>query len=61
MAFNVENVRYFFGQPIPIDSEIRSKLEAFEGRDLERSWSWFVQGTRLLSEHDFDVLTANNS
>ena len=60
-AFKVKNVRYFFDQSVPIDSEVRAKLEAFEGRDLERSWSWFVQGTRLLSEHDFDVLTSNNS
>lgn len=60
-AFKVTNVRYFFDRPIPIDNEIRGKLEAFEGRDRQRSWSWFVQGTRLLSERDFDALTGKNS
>ncbi len=57
-AFKVRDVRYFFDQPIVIDSEIRAKLEAFRGRELQRSWSWFVQGTRKLTEHDFEVLTS---
>ena len=60
-AFKVRNVRYFFDRPVAIDSEIRAKLEAFRGRELQRSWSWFVQGTRKLTQHDFEVLTSDGA
>ena len=58
-SFRVTNPRFFFDYPIVIDSSTRSKMDAFTGRDLQSSWSWFVQGTRSLSEHDFLLLTGH--
>lgn len=53
----VDRVRYFFDKPIPIDAQLRSRLDAFRGRDPGRAWNWFVQGARPVSRHDFGVLT----
>lgn len=56
-AFDVRKVRYFFDQPVTIDAALRSQLEAFSGRDPEGAWGWFVQSTRKVGAHDFDILT----
>lgn len=56
-AFNVTNVRYFFDQPVILDAALRSLLDRYKGRDPAAPWSWFVQGTRKVSEHDFKILT----
>jgi hypothetical protein len=56
-SFRVTNVRYFFDAPVVIDAPLRAQLEAFQGRDPTRSWSWFVQATRDVTEHDFLLLT----
>jgi len=37
---------------------LRPDLDAFRGKDLTRTWGWFVQSTGRLSEHDFKLLTA---
>lgn len=55
-AFRVKDVRYFFDHPVVIDGPLRSRLEAFRERDPDKAWAWFVQATRVLSQHDFDVL-----
>lgn len=55
--FRVRNPRYFFNSPTVIDAELRASLDAFKGRDLSKSWAWFVQGTRKINRHDFEVLT----
>jgi hypothetical protein len=57
-AFRVTNVRYFFEAPVVIDAPLRAQLDAFQGRDPSQSWSWLVQGTRAVTEHDFRLLTA---
>ncbi len=56
-SFQLTKPRYFFDAPVSIDADLRLKLEAFDGRDPAQSWSWFVQGTRIISEHDFAILT----
>nr|QNO54515.1 hypothetical protein LPKEAICH_00005 [Methanosarcinales archaeon ANME-1 ERB7] len=43
--------------PIVIDATLRSQLNAFKNRELNKSWAWFVQATRRITEHDFKVLT----
>ena len=43
--------------PRKIDLPVRERLDAFEGRDLTRPWSWFIQSTNRISAHDFEVLT----
>ncbi len=60
-SFKVRNARFFFNDPVVIDASMRSKLEAFAGRDLNRPWAWFVQGTKPLTEHDFSILTTSDS
>jgi hypothetical protein len=56
-AFRVTNVRYFFDEPVILDGSLRSQLDRYAGRDPSAPWSWFVQGTRKVSEHDFKILT----
>jgi len=58
-VFQVESAEFYPESPIVIDGALRSLLEAFEGRDPEKSWAWFVQGTHKLTEHDFTVLTSH--
>jgi hypothetical protein len=56
-VFHVDRAEFYPESPVVIDGALRSLLEAFEGRDPERSWAWFVQGTHKVREHDFRVLT----
>jgi hypothetical protein len=56
-AFQAKNPRYFFDKPIVIDAALRSQLDAFKDCDPSGSWGWFVQATRLITAHDFRLLT----
>jgi hypothetical protein len=56
-SFRVTYVRSFFDAPVVIDAPPRAQLEAFQGRDPSQSWSWCVQATRAVTEHDFLLLT----
>jgi hypothetical protein len=56
-TFQVRNVHLYLDQPIVIDAEKRSKLDAFEDKEPQKGWAWFVQVTRLLSVHDYALLT----
>jgi hypothetical protein len=56
-VFEVENTKLYLDEPVAIDAEMRSHLNEFEGRDLNKRWAWFVQATRKVSKHDFDLLT----
>jgi hypothetical protein len=58
-AFRVNKVRYF-DKPQVIDASLRSRLEAFKGRDPNHPWAWFVQATLVVTQHDFDVLVGVN-
>ncbi|MCB8933055.1 MAG: type I restriction enzyme HsdR N-terminal domain-containing protein [Fimbriimonadaceae bacterium] len=59
--FRVQHPRYFFESPIPIDVALRRKLDGFVDKDPESTtWSWFVQGTCIVSAHDFALLTGRN-
>jgi hypothetical protein len=55
-AFGVKDVRYFFDKPVVIDAALRSRLDAFRGRDPNKAWAWLVQGTKVVTAHDFRVL-----
>lgn len=58
-VFNVDSEKLYLDNPIIINSVTRKKLDAFQGRDLNRSWGWFVQSTRPINKHDFEILTGN--
>jgi hypothetical protein len=49
--------RLYLDAPVVIDAALRSQLEAFRSRAPGKSWAWFVQATRRVSAHDFDLLT----
>lgn len=56
-TFRLQKPRLYLDQPVVIDAALRAQLDAFQGRDPERSWAWFVQATSRVSDHDFEVLT----
>jgi hypothetical protein len=60
-AFRVKDVRYFFDKPIVIDASLRARLDAFREREPGNAWAWFVQATRLVTPHDFEVLVGLDS
>jgi hypothetical protein len=55
-TFKVSDVKIYMDNPKIIDTDIRSKLDAFQSRDPNKPWGWFVQATRKISEHDFNIL-----
>ncbi len=55
--FRVGEAKLYPDDPVVIDADVRAKLEAFQNRDLNKSWGWFVQATRRISASDFDTLT----
>lgn len=56
-VFEVDSVSIYLEEPVVLDAELRSKLDAFQGRDLSKRWSWFVQGMGRITKHDFMLLT----
>jgi hypothetical protein len=56
-VFHLDNPHLYLDAPVVIDTGLRERLEAFEGRDPTKPWAWFVQATNKISEHDFDTLT----
>lgn len=55
-AIDLRDVKWL-AEPIELTAEVRSRLSAFQGRDLEKGWAWFVQGTSKLTSDDFNLLT----
>ncbi|MDH5690677.1 MAG: EVE domain-containing protein, partial [Candidatus Bathyarchaeota archaeon] len=56
-VFRVGEAKLYLNDPVVIDAEVRTKLDAFKNRDLNKPWGWFVQATRPISENDFNILT----
>jgi EVE domain len=56
-TLRVQDQRLYAGDPFVLDAKVRQQLDAFRGRDPDKSWSWFVQATRKITEHDFRLLT----
>jgi hypothetical protein len=56
-VFKVSGQSLYLDEPRAIDPARRSQLDAFKGRDPSAPWAWFVQATRRISKHDFDLLT----
>lgn len=55
-VFRLDNVALYLEKPIVIDVALRGNLDAFKDRDPDKSWAWFVQATRKVTEHDFRIL-----
>ncbi|MHA1278520.1 MAG: hypothetical protein ACTSQ8_15110 [Candidatus Helarchaeota archaeon] len=56
-TFRVGKGVLYLHDPVVIDADLRNCLEAFRDRDPNKPWAWFVQATRKVSAHDFNVLT----
>lgn len=56
-VFSLDEVKLYLDKPLVINSDLRNQLDAFQDRDPSKSWSWFVQTTRRITEHDFKLLT----
>jgi len=53
----LDSPRMYLEKPVRIDDVKRGELDAFRGIRTRRSWAWFVQATRQVSEDDFRRLT----
>ena len=60
-TFGLDNTRLYLDSPVVVDADLRKQLDAFEGKDPSGFWSWFVQGTQSVTEHDFRLLTRQQS
>ncbi len=56
-VFSLDNAKLYAQEPVAVDAAVRRELEAFQGKDPNKSWAWFVQGTKRISETDFRRLT----
>jgi hypothetical protein len=56
-VFKLEAPKFYPSSAVVIDGNLRRKLDAFKGHAPTKRWSWFVQSTREISQHDFDLLT----
>lgn len=56
-VFRLSDIKVYTEHPVIIDDQLRSRLDAFKGHSPYRHWHWFVQRTRLVTEHDFRILT----
>ena len=55
-TFQLDSVRLYPEAPVVLDAAMRSQLDPFQGRDPNQVWAWFVQATRRISQHDFELL-----
>jgi len=56
-VFSVVNPTLYLHEPVVVNADLRAKLDAFQGKNLNNSWAWFVQATHRVSEYDFKLLT----
>lgn len=56
-VFGVSDEVLYLDEPMVLDANLRAQLEVFQGKDPNKAWSWFVQATHQMTEHDFLILT----
>lgn len=56
-VFRLDSEHLYLTHPTVIDAPLRQHLDAFKDRDPNQPWAWFVQWTKQISRHDFDILT----
>lgn len=56
-VFRLRDPVLYLNEPVAIDAGLRSRLAAFKGKESHKSWAWFVQATRNVTEQDFGLLT----
>lgn len=56
-VFRLRDPVLYLDEPVAIDAGLRSRLDAFKGKESHKSWAWFVQATRNVTGQDFGLLT----
>ena len=56
-VFRLDKAGLYIDDPVVINPELRERLEAFRDKDPAAPWAWFVQWTKEITEHDFGILT----
>lgn len=56
-VLHLKDVRLYLDNPVIINAELRGKLDAFQGKNPDQGWAWFVQATRRITRRDFELLT----
>ncbi|MFC2031613.1 EVE domain-containing protein [Chloroflexota bacterium] len=60
-VFGLKNTSLYLDAPTVLDSTLRVELDAFDGKDPDGPWAWFVQATHKISQHDFQVVTGQSA
>lgn len=60
-VFRLENVNMYLDQPVAIEAELRQRMDAFRDKTPDQPWGFFVQCTRKVTEHDFNLLTRTDT
>ena len=60
-TFSLADVVIYEDDPIPMSTDVRKQLSAFEEADLGKNWGWFVTATKELTANDFRVLTSESA
>lgn len=56
-VIGLDSVTLYVDKPVVLDAVTRGQMDIFAGKDPGKPWAWVVQGTRKLTDHDFDLLT----
>jgi len=56
-VFKTKAADLYLNDPVVIDANLRGQLNAFENKNPNKNWAWFVQTTHRVTKHDFDLLT----
>ena len=56
-VFSLGDVEMYSESPVRLDVDLRKSLDAFDGKDPETRWAWFVQGLHRLTGADFRRIT----
>jgi len=60
-TFALTGPQLYVEEPVVIDAELRGRLNAFDKKNPEQGWAWFVQATHRVTKHDFDLLTRHTT
>jgi hypothetical protein len=60
-TFQLKKTHLFLDEPVVIDAAMRANLDEFAGREPGKMWAWFVFATRMITEHDFQLLTGEST
>lgn len=60
-VFRIDSEKLYLTDPVVIDAPLRQHLDAFVDRDPDQPWAWFVQWTKEITKHDFDILTRQSA